>query len=54
MAKSLKQGLVGGVKPLPIAIPETGKLLLLSGVLPPERIGVELEVKGDKEGRRWF
>jgi hypothetical protein len=53
-AKSLKQGLVGGVKPLPIAIPETGKLLLLSGVLPPERIGVELEVKGDKEGRRWF
>jgi hypothetical protein len=54
MAKSLKQGLVGGVKPLPIAIPETGKLLLLSGVLPPERIGVELEVKGDKEGRKWF
>ncbi|MFL6260729.1 MAG: carboxypeptidase-like regulatory domain-containing protein [Thermoanaerobaculia bacterium] len=53
-AKSLKQGLVGGVKPLPIAIPETGKLLLLSGVLPPERIGVELEVKGEKEGRRWF
>jgi hypothetical protein len=52
--KSLKQGLVGGVKPLPIVIPETGKLLLLSGVLPPERIGVELEVKGDKEGRRWF
>ncbi len=44
-AKSLKQGLVGGVKPLPIAIPETGKLLLLAGVLPPERIGVELEVK---------
>ncbi|HEY4587666.1 MAG TPA: carboxypeptidase-like regulatory domain-containing protein, partial [Thermoanaerobaculia bacterium] len=52
--KSLKQGLVGGVKPLPIAIPETGKLLLLSGVLPPEKIGVELEVKGGKEGRRWF
>jgi hypothetical protein len=54
MAKSLRQGLVGGVKPLPIAIPETGKLLLLSGVLPPERIGVELEVKGDKERRKWF
>ncbi|HEY2293421.1 MAG TPA: carboxypeptidase-like regulatory domain-containing protein [Thermoanaerobaculia bacterium] len=52
--KSLKQGLVGGVKPLPIAIPETGKLLLLSGVLPPEKIGVELEVKGGKERRRWF
>jgi carboxypeptidase family protein len=43
--KSLRQGLVGGVKPLPVAIPESGKLLLLSGVLPPERIGVELEVK---------
>jgi Carboxypeptidase regulatory-like domain len=52
--KSLKQGLVGGVKPLPVAIPETGKLLLLSGVLPPEKIGVELEVKGEREGRRWF
>jgi len=49
MTKSLKQGLVGGVKPLPIAIPETGKLLLLSGVLPPEKIGVELEVKGKRK-----
>jgi hypothetical protein len=47
-AKSLKQGLVGGIKPLPIAIPETGKLLLLTGVLPPERVGVELEVKGKR------
>jgi hypothetical protein len=46
--KVLRQGLVGGVKPLPITIPETGKLLLLTGVLPPERIGVELEVKGKK------
>ena len=50
----LKQGLVGGVKPLPITIPETGKLLLLSGVLPPEKIGVEIEVKGNKEKRGWF
>ena len=25
--------------------PESGKLLLLSAVLPPERIGVEIEVK---------
>ena len=48
MKASLKQGLVGGVKPLPIAIPETGKLLLLAGVLPPEKVGVELEVKGKK------
>lgn len=46
--EELKKGLVGGVKPLPVAIPETGKLLLLSGVLPPEKIGVELEVKGKK------
>jgi hypothetical protein len=46
--KSLRQGLVGGIKPLPITIPETGKLLLLTGVLPPEKIGVELEVKGKK------
>jgi len=46
--KSLRQGLAGGIKPLPITIPETGKLLLLSGVLPPEKIGVELEVKGKK------
>jgi hypothetical protein len=43
--QSLRQGLVGGVRPLPIAIPETGKLLLLSGVLPPEAVAVELEVK---------
>ena len=50
----LKKGLVGGVKPLPVAIPETGKLLLLTGVLPPEKIGVEIEVKGNKEKRGWF
>ncbi|HSU83738.1 MAG TPA: hypothetical protein VLR69_15040, partial [Thermoanaerobaculia bacterium] len=48
MATTLRKDLVGGVKPLPITIPESGKLLLLSGVLPPEKIGVELEVKGKK------
>jgi hypothetical protein len=47
-ASSLKQGLVGGVKPLNVAIPETGKLLLLTAVLPPEKVGVELEVKSRK------
>jgi Carboxypeptidase regulatory-like domain len=47
-ATSLKQGLVGGVKPLNVAIPETGKLLLLTAVLPPEQVGVELEVKSRK------
>ena len=46
--KDLRKGLAGGIKPLPITIPETGKLLLLTGVLPPEKIGVELEVKGKK------
>jgi hypothetical protein len=46
--RGLQQGLVGGVKPLPVTIPESGKLLLLSGVLPPQRIGVELEVKAKR------
>ena len=41
----LKQGLVGGVKPLPVQIPEEGKLLVLGGVLPPARVAVDLEVK---------
>ena len=45
-AQQLKQGLVGGVKPLPVAIPESGKVLLLSGALPPARVAVELEIKG--------
>jgi len=47
-AKVLKQGLVGGVKPLPITIPETGKVLLLAGALPPVRVGVALDVKGKR------
>ena len=41
----LRQGLVGGVRPLPVAIPQTGKALLLAGVLPPARVAVELEVR---------
>lgn len=47
-ARGLQQGLVGGVKPLPIAIPESGKVLYLTGALPPARVGVELEVKGKR------
>jgi hypothetical protein len=47
-AQGLQQGLVGGVKPLPIAIPESGKVLFLTGVLPPVKVGVELEVKGKR------
>lgn len=46
--RGLQQGLTGGVKPLPVSIPESGKLLLLSGVLPPRKIGVELEVKAKR------
>jgi hypothetical protein len=46
--QGLQQGLVGGVKPLSIAIPETGKMLVLTGVLPPARVGAELEVKGKR------
>jgi hypothetical protein len=47
-AHGLQQGLVGGVKPLSIAIPETGKVLFLTGVLPPVKVGAELEVKGKR------
>lgn len=46
--EGLRQGLVGGVKPLPIQIPEEGKVLLLAGVLPPSRVTVELEVKKER------
>jgi hypothetical protein len=42
---SLRKDRAGGIKPLAVTIPESGKLLVLAGVLPPERIGVELEVK---------
>lgn len=41
----LRQGLVGGVKPLAITIPESGKLIFLAGALPPPSVAVELEVK---------
>ena len=44
----LRQGLTGGVRPLPITVPEGGKALLLAGVLPPERITLVLEVKPDR------
>jgi len=44
----LKQGLVGGVRPLPVAIPESGKALYLTGVLPPAQVSVKLDVKAKK------
>jgi hypothetical protein len=43
--EGLQQGLVGGVKPLPVSIPESGKALAFSAVLPPSRVTVELDVK---------
>jgi hypothetical protein len=43
--EELRQGLVGGVEPLTITIPETGKLLFFAGALPPPSVAVELEVK---------
>jgi hypothetical protein len=53
-AQGLQQGLVGGVKPLPISIPESGKVLLLTGVLPPARVAAELEVKAQDKKRGWW
>ncbi len=47
-AQALRQGLVGGVQPLNVSIPESGKVLLLAGVLPPELVSVAIDVKGKK------
>ena len=44
----LKQGLVGGVRPLPVSIPESGKALYLTGVLPPALVSVKLDVKAKR------
>jgi hypothetical protein len=41
----LRQGLVGGVRPLAVDVPQTGKTLLLAGVLPPARVAIELEAR---------
>jgi hypothetical protein len=46
--EELKQGLVGGVRPLPVAIPESGKALYLTGVLPPAQVSVKLDVKAKR------
>ncbi|HYU35555.1 MAG TPA: hypothetical protein VEW48_25655 [Thermoanaerobaculia bacterium] len=47
--EGLQQGLVGGVKPLPVSIPESGKALAFSGVLPPSHVAVELDVKAKRK-----
>lgn len=40
------QGLLtGGVKPLPVSIPESGKVVTLSGALAPEEIWVTVDVR---------
>ena len=44
----LESSLVGGVKPLPVEIPESGKLLVLAGALPPPEVAVELEVRASR------
>lgn len=48
----LRNGTVGGVRPLPVEIPETGKLLVLSGALPPPGIRATLEVKPARRSAR--
>jgi hypothetical protein len=47
-ARRLRQGLVGGVKPLAVDIPEVGKAMLLTGILPPPRVTLELEVRAKR------
>jgi hypothetical protein len=47
--QELKQGLVGGVRPLPVTIPERGKALFLTGALPPVRVSVALDVKAKRK-----
>ncbi len=41
----LRQGLVGGVRPLPVTIPQTGKGLVLAGLLPPPAVHLQLETR---------
>jgi hypothetical protein len=45
VAQDLRQGTVGGVRPLEVEIPERGKLLLLTGALPPAEITATLEAR---------
>jgi len=44
----MQRGLASGVKPVPVTIPEQGKLLVLAGALPPSRVGLTLDVKARK------
>ena len=44
----LEQGLVGGVRPVPVSIPTEGKVLNLIGVLPSGPVTLQLDVKGGR------
>jgi hypothetical protein len=44
-AENLEAGLVGGVRPIPVVVPETGKALRLAALFPPARVTVTLETK---------
>ncbi|MCH9650100.1 MAG: carboxypeptidase-like regulatory domain-containing protein [Deltaproteobacteria bacterium] len=48
----LRQGTVGGVRPLPVEIPETGKVLVLSAALPPSGISATLQVRPARRSAR--
>ena len=43
--EGLREGLASGVKPVPVNIPEQGKLITLTAALPPARVSVVLDVK---------
>lgn len=47
-AENLKAGLVGGVRPIPVVVPESGKTLRLAGLFPPAEVTVTLETKPAK------
>lgn len=44
-AENLKAGLVGGVRPIPVVVPESGKALRLAGLFPPAQVTVTLETR---------
>ncbi|MGV8042663.1 MAG: carboxypeptidase regulatory-like domain-containing protein [Thermoanaerobaculaceae bacterium] len=46
-ASNLMQGLVGGVRPVAVSVPENGKVLRLAGALPPRQVRVELDVRSE-------
>ncbi|MEM6796176.1 MAG: carboxypeptidase-like regulatory domain-containing protein [Acidobacteriota bacterium] len=45
---TLRQGIAGGVKPVPVTLPETGKSLRLVGLLPPASVSLSLDVRAPR------